>query len=56
MGSAPYYGPDESSYDIFLERTFLAGDFLCGLGYGEYYLHSNIFPKTEGNIHIQAFN
>ncbi|KAF8167323.1 hypothetical protein B0H34DRAFT_792062 [Crassisporium funariophilum] len=34
MGSTPYYGPDESAYDIFLERTFLAGDFVCGLGYG----------------------
>ncbi|KAF8971758.1 hypothetical protein BDZ97DRAFT_1143843 [Flammula alnicola] len=34
MGSTPYYGPDESAYDIFLERTFLAGDFVTGLGYG----------------------
>ncbi|TFK42130.1 hypothetical protein BDQ12DRAFT_732849 [Crucibulum laeve] len=29
-----YYGPDESAYDIFLERTFVAGDFISGLGYG----------------------
>ncbi|KAF8204054.1 hypothetical protein BJ912DRAFT_224815 [Pholiota molesta] len=34
MGSTPYWGPDESAYDIFLERTFLAGDFLSGMGYG----------------------
>ncbi|KDR85778.1 hypothetical protein GALMADRAFT_53579 [Galerina marginata CBS 339.88] len=34
MGSTPYYGPDESAEEIFLERTFLAGDFICGLGYG----------------------
>ncbi|KJA28373.1 hypothetical protein HYPSUDRAFT_129120 [Hypholoma sublateritium FD-334 SS-4] len=26
--------PDEPAYDIFLERTFLAGDFISGLGYG----------------------
>ena len=30
-----YYGPDESSETIFLERTFLAGDFVSGVGYGE---------------------
>ncbi|KAG6874361.1 hypothetical protein C0995_015097 [Termitomyces sp. Mi166 len=30
----PYYGPDESSKDIFLERTFVAGDLVCGTGYG----------------------
>ncbi|KAF8191259.1 hypothetical protein BJ912DRAFT_964704 [Pholiota molesta] len=29
-----YYGPDESATDIFLERGFLAGDFLGGVGYG----------------------
>ncbi|KAF9479417.1 hypothetical protein BDN70DRAFT_692120 [Pholiota conissans] len=34
MGSTPYYGPDESAYDIFLERTFLAGDFISGMGFG----------------------
>ncbi|KAF8808158.1 hypothetical protein BYT27DRAFT_7097781 [Phlegmacium glaucopus] len=34
MPSTPYYGPDESASDIFLERTFLAGDFLSGVGYG----------------------
>ena len=26
--------PDESASEIFLERTFLAGDFISGLGYG----------------------
>ncbi|RDB29451.1 hypothetical protein Hypma_016082 [Hypsizygus marmoreus] len=30
----PYYGPDASPEDIFLERTFVAGDFVCGTGYG----------------------
>ncbi|KZV66050.1 hypothetical protein PENSPDRAFT_585881 [Peniophora sp. CONT] len=32
--STPYYGPDEDAATIFVERTFLAGDFICGLGYG----------------------
>lgn len=32
---APYYGPAESSDDVFLERTFLAGDTINGIGYGE---------------------
>lgn len=32
--STKYYGPDESAYDIYLERTFLAGDFITGVGYG----------------------
>ncbi|KAJ7725633.1 hypothetical protein DFH07DRAFT_250885 [Mycena maculata] len=31
---SPYYGPDESSYDIQLERNFLAGDVIVGTGYG----------------------
>ena len=30
-----YYGPDEPSETIFLERTFLGGDFICGVGYGK---------------------
>ncbi|KZV76098.1 hypothetical protein PENSPDRAFT_731351 [Peniophora sp. CONT] len=30
----PYYGPDEDAATILLERTFLAGDLTCGLGYG----------------------
>ncbi|KAI0034801.1 hypothetical protein K488DRAFT_44707 [Vararia minispora EC-137] len=30
----PYYGPDEDATTIFLERTFVAGDLLCGVGYG----------------------
>lgn len=29
-----YYGPDEPSSDIELERFFLAGDCLTGVGYG----------------------
>lgn len=33
--SKKYYGPDESAYDIYLERTFLAGDFITGVGYGQ---------------------
>ena len=36
MPSTPYYGPDESATEIFLERTSLAGDFLSGVGYGNY--------------------
>lgn len=32
--STPYYGPDASAYNIFLERTFLAGDVISGTGYG----------------------
>lgn len=32
---APYYGPDEDPATIFLERSFLAGDFIAGVGYGE---------------------
>ncbi|RDB29450.1 hypothetical protein Hypma_016081 [Hypsizygus marmoreus] len=31
---APYYGPDEDAATIFLERSFLAGDFISGIGYG----------------------
>ncbi|KAF8965861.1 hypothetical protein BDZ97DRAFT_1699028 [Flammula alnicola] len=34
MASTPYYGPDEPASEIFLERTFLAGDFISGFGYG----------------------
>lgn len=34
---APYYGPDEDPATIFLERSFLAGDFVSGVGYGEVY-------------------
>ncbi|KAG6911283.1 hypothetical protein DXG01_002122 [Tephrocybe rancida] len=30
----PYYGPDEDSHTIFLERSFLAADFVSGVGYG----------------------
>ncbi|KAI0714648.1 hypothetical protein C8Q76DRAFT_618809 [Earliella scabrosa] len=29
-----YYGPDEDEYTKNLERFFLAGDFICGVGYG----------------------
>ncbi|KAF8974247.1 hypothetical protein BDZ97DRAFT_1751085 [Flammula alnicola] len=29
-----YYGPNESATDIFLERGFIAGGFLGGVGYG----------------------
>ncbi|KAF8220407.1 hypothetical protein L208DRAFT_1416769 [Tricholoma matsutake] len=29
-----YYGPDEPPSTVFLERTFLAADFLGGVGYG----------------------
>jgi len=29
-----YYGPDEPAATIFLERTFLAGDFISGMGFG----------------------
>lgn len=36
---APYYGPDEDAATIFLERTFIAGDFICGVGYGEFKKH-----------------
>ncbi|TBU26636.1 hypothetical protein BD311DRAFT_789690 [Dichomitus squalens] len=32
--SKPYYGPHESEDDINLERFFLAGDFVSGVGYG----------------------
>ena len=31
----PYYGPDEPASEIFLERTFLAGDFINGMTFGE---------------------
>ena len=30
-----YYGPDEDEYTKNLERFFVAGDFVCGVGYGE---------------------
>lgn len=36
MSPTPYYGPDEDAHTIFLERTFMAGDFVCGTGYGAY--------------------
>lgn len=29
-----YYGPDESNEEILLERYFVAGDVICGTGYG----------------------
>lgn len=32
--SNPSWAPDESANDLFLERTFMAGDVICGLGYG----------------------
>ncbi|KAG6820664.1 hypothetical protein H0H93_013515 [Arthromyces matolae] len=31
---APYYGPDEDAATIMLERMFVAGDFISGVGYG----------------------
>ncbi|KAG2022582.1 hypothetical protein CC2G_000319 [Coprinopsis cinerea AmutBmut pab1-1] len=34
MTEQPYYGPDASAKDIFLERTFVAGDVVTGTGYG----------------------
>ncbi|KAG2022584.1 hypothetical protein CC2G_000321 [Coprinopsis cinerea AmutBmut pab1-1] len=30
----PYYGPNASEKEIFIERTFVAGDLLVGIGYG----------------------
>ncbi|KAK2462418.1 hypothetical protein APHAL10511_005552 [Amanita phalloides] len=30
----PYYGPLENGYTLFLEKTFLAADFVGGVGYG----------------------
>ncbi|KAJ7503116.1 hypothetical protein B0H11DRAFT_1711533 [Mycena galericulata] len=30
----PYYGPDESPFEIQLERNFMAGDVVVGTGYG----------------------
>ena len=30
----PYYGPDEDQATIEIERFFLAGDFISGVGYG----------------------
>ena len=38
--SKPYYGPHESEDDINLERFFLAGDFVSGVGYGQNAFHS----------------
>ena len=32
--STPYYGPDEDENTINIERFFLAGDFVSGVGYG----------------------
>lgn len=32
--SQPYYGPVEDEDTINLERFFLAGDFVSGVGYG----------------------
>ena len=32
--SKPYYGPVEDEDTINLERFFLAGDFISGIGYG----------------------
>ncbi|EAU92428.2 hypothetical protein CC1G_00647 [Coprinopsis cinerea okayama7 len=34
MSEEPYYGPNASPKDILLERTFVAGDLLTGIGYG----------------------
>lgn len=35
--SSTYYGPiNETSQDIFLEKTFLISGYLTGLGYGVY--------------------
>ncbi|KAI0080524.1 hypothetical protein K474DRAFT_1589725 [Panus rudis PR-1116 ss-1] len=31
---SPYYGPDEDYSTILLERNFMAGDLICGVGYG----------------------
>ncbi|KAI0077983.1 hypothetical protein K474DRAFT_988399 [Panus rudis PR-1116 ss-1] len=30
----PYYGPNEDNATILLERSFMAGDIICGVGYG----------------------
>lgn len=30
-----YYGPDEPEATILLERNFLAGDLICGFGFGK---------------------
>ncbi|KAI0658354.1 hypothetical protein C8Q70DRAFT_1054946 [Cubamyces menziesii] len=34
MSSKPYYGPQEDEYTKNLERFFVAGDFVAGVGYG----------------------
>ena len=34
MSEKPYYGPVEDKATIDLERFFLAGDFIAGVGYG----------------------
>ena len=52
-----YYGPDEDAATILLERTFVAGDFICGLGYGK--ALSKLRPSVRthynyrnGNCHV----
>ena len=40
----PYYGPNESSSDIFLEKTFLNGNFVAGVGYGV------LLSSDDGNV------
>ena len=45
------YAPDESSYDIFFERTFLSSGFLAGVGYGElpaYVCHFRNLKVVQG--------
>ncbi|KAG5653909.1 hypothetical protein H0H81_009501 [Sphagnurus paluster] len=46
---APYYGPEEDAATIFLERTFLAGDFICGVGYGGF---PSIFSGSKSQFLI----
>lgn len=45
-----YYGPDESATDIFLERGFIAGGFLGGVGYGKLYdaIQNQWLKKSTG--------
>ncbi|KAJ3559467.1 hypothetical protein NM688_g338 [Phlebia brevispora] len=35
------YTPDEPEQNLFLERTFIAGDVICGIGYGTWICHAS---------------
>ena len=45
-----YYGPDEDDATKDLERFFLAGDFICGVGYGQSAKSGDVTDRDESTL------